>query len=174
MKKQEQIIIKLERGGEDRLIPKGFFHILVHRFFPVLSLTYISSVLGIAMNKGYFHHYMFEVRTAYEMALFIALWVSFPSIVWIFLKSNPLLTHLADFWYRIIAALMTVTISLSFVLFPEAEIFGLRTYFVLSIPVFVIVYIFFVKEALPKIASYPLNALGFCTLLYGSLIGIVF
>lgn len=166
--------IRLERDGADRLIPKDFFSMLTHGLFPVLSLTYIASVLGIAANKGDFLYYLLEVKTAYEMALFVSLWASFPAIVWIFLHANPILTHLADFWYRVIAALMIFTLALSYFLFPEAQIYGLRLYFALSMPVFVVIYFFFVRGFLPPTIIYPLNALGFCTLMFGALINIVF
>ncbi len=173
-KKVQQQVIRLERDGEDHLIPKGFFEILFQGLFPVLSLTYLSSILGIAANKGDLSRYLLHEKTAYEMSLFVALWVSMPAVVWIFLKSNPLLSHTADFWYRIISFLMVITITLSLFLFPEAQIYGLRIYLVLSIPVFVIIYLFFVKGWLPKAACYPLNALGFCALMYGALINVVF
>lgn len=69
---------------------------------------------------------------------------------------------------------MVITIALSFFLFPEADVYGLKVYFVLSVPVFILIYYFFVKDLLPRVASYPLNALGFCALLYGAFVNLIF
>lgn len=174
MATKNKIIIRLERDGADHLLPKHFFDIIMNRFLPVLSLTYISSVLAIAAEKGRFIHFLFFDNTVYLMALFIVLWVAIPGMIWIFLHGNPMLRHIADLWYKIIAGLLVLTIMLSFVLFPEANVYGLRLYFVLTIPVFIIMYVFFVRGGLPKIASYPLNALGFVFLMYGAYIKILF
>lgn len=167
-------IIRLDRDTEDHILPKDFFDILVHRFFPVISMTYIGSIIGIALSKGNFIHYMFFDRTAYMMALFVVVWVSGPALTWIFLRGSPLFHHVADIWYKILAGLMVVTITLSFVLFPEGDMFGLRFYFVLSVPVFVLIYYFFVRGGLPPFAAYPLNALGVCLLLYGAAVNLIF
>jgi len=128
---------------------------------------YIATILGIASNKGDLLRYVFMDRTAYSMALFVVLWVSGPAIIWILLRGSALFYHVADVWYKIMAALMVVTIGLSFVLFPEASMLGMRFYFVMSVPVFVLIYIFLVRGGLPPVAAYPLNALGVCTLIYG-------
>ncbi|MDH5723328.1 MAG: hypothetical protein OEY94_08425 [Alphaproteobacteria bacterium] len=170
MVQKQKHIIRLERDGVDRLIPKDFFDLLIHRFLPVISMTYVAAIIGIAFNKGDIWHYLFEIKTAYVMSLFVVLWVSGPGIMWIFIKNMPLYAHAADVWYRIIAGLMTLTIMLSFLLFPEMEIYGLRIYFALSVPVYIIIYYFFVKGGLPSMVSYPLNFLGLAALLFGALL----
>ena len=172
--KKNHHIIRLERDTEDRILPKDFSNVLVHRFFPVLSMTYIATILGIASNKGDLLRYVFMDRTAYSMALFVVLWVSGPAIIWILLRGSALFYHVADVWYKIMAALMVVTIGLSFVLFPEASMLGMRFYFVMSVPVFVLIYIFLVRGGLPPVAAYPLNALGVCTLIYGAFMSVLF
>ena len=174
MAKKHQYILRLDRDTEDHLLPKDFFDILVHRFLPVISLTYIAAIIGISSSKSDILHYMFQETTAYIMALFVVLWVSGPAIIWIVLQGSPMFKHVADLWYKILAFIMVITITLSYVLFPEANIYGLRIYFISSIPVFVFIYILFVKARLPAVASYPLNALGFCALLYGAVINIIF
>lgn len=174
MGKTEEIIIRLDRDGGDHLLPKHFFDIIVHRFLPVISLTYIGSILSIAFNKGEFFRYVFFDNAAYVMALLVVLWVSGPAIIWIFLRGNPMLRHVADLWYKIIAGLMVMTIALSYFLFPEGTLYGLRIYFLLTTPILVLIYLLFVKGRLPSIASYPLNALGFCALLWGAIVNIVF
>jgi len=171
---KNRIVIRLERDGSDHLLPKHFFDIIVNRFLPVLSLTYISTVIGISAENGQFIQNILRDNSAYVMSLFVVLWVSIPGFIWIFLKGNPLLSHVADTWYKIIAVLMTMTIALSFFLFPEASVYGLRLYFALTIPVFLIIYAFFVKGGLPSSSSYTLNAAGFCVLMYGALIKVIF
>ncbi|MGH1456957.1 MAG: hypothetical protein ACRBDI_09265 [Alphaproteobacteria bacterium] len=173
-KKKYEHVIRLERDTDDYILPKDFYDILVNRLLPVISLTYIAAIIGISASKGDFIHYMFEERTAYMMALFVVLWVSGPGIIWILLHGSPLFNHVADIWYKILAALMVLTLAVSFILFPEANIYGLRLYFGMSIPVFVVIYLFFIKGGLPEIASYPLNALGFCALLYGGAVNFLF
>ena len=173
MGKKQQYTIRLERGVKDSILPPGFFDVLVHRFLPVISLTYIASIIGIAASRGDFVHYMFEDKFAYIRALLVVLWVSGPGIIWILLNGSPILKHTADLWYKIIATLMVLTISLSFVLFPEADVYGLRLFFVLSVPVFVIIYYFFVKGGLPAMAAYPLNMIGLSVLIYGAAINYI-
>lgn len=173
-KKKKQHVIRLERDGGDYLVPKHFFDILMHRFFPVVSLTYASVVFAIALEKRDLFRYIFKVNTAYIMGLCVILWVSIPAIIWIFLKSNPALSHVADVWYKILAFIMIITVAFSFLLFPEAEIYGLRIYLVSAIPVFIVMYFFFVKGGLPALASYPLNFIGLVTLLWGAMINVFF
>ncbi len=165
---KQQHTIRLERGLRDHILPLDFFDVLVHRFLPVISLTYMASIVGLAASKGDFVHYIFEDRAAYIRALLVVLWVSIPGIIWILLNGSPMLKHTADTWYKVVATLMVITIALSFVLFPEANIYGLRLFFALSIPVFIIIYYFFVKGGLPAIAAYPLNIVGLSVLIYGA------
>lgn len=174
MRKKYNYTIRLERETEDHILPKEFYDVLVHRFLPVLSLTYVASILGIAANTGDFIEYLLYNRRAYMMGLFVVVWVSGPGIIWILLHESPLFRHVADLWYKILAAIMVMTITLSFLLFPEANIYGLRLYFVASIPVFILVYVLFVRGGLPPAASYPLNALGFCALIYGAAVNVIF
>lgn len=174
MSRKQQYTIRLDRDAEDNILPTGFFEIIVSRFLPVLSLAYIASIIAISINKGDFIYYMFQNSTAYTMGLVMVLWVSGPAIIWVLLNGSPMFKHVAGLWYKILAGLMIVTIALSFFLFPEADIYGLKIYFILSVPIFVLVYFLFVKDMLPKIASYPLNAMGFCALLYGAFVNIIF
>ncbi len=167
-------VIELEYDAPDRLLPKDFFEILNQRLFPVLSLTYISTVLGIAAKKGDVLHYIFYDRYAYVMALLVAVWVSVPAVLWIILRGSHLFNHVADDWYKIVAGIMTTILLLSFILFPEMNIYGLRNYFVATIPVLFIMYLFFVKGGLPPIAAYPLSALGFTFLIYGAALNFLY
>lgn len=166
--------IELERGGKDRLIPKDFFKILTHRFFPVISLTYISSIVGIAAKKGSIVHFVFEDKLAHMMALLVMVWVSVPAIMWIILHSSPFFKNYADIWYKIIAAIMIVLLLMSYVLFPEINPYGLRIYFAASMPALLIMYLFFVKGGLPAFAAHPLNIAGLSFLIYGAIINFLY
>lgn len=166
--------VKLERDAPDRLLPKDFWEVLTRRYFPVLSLTYIASVAGIAAEEGSFIHYLLEDKTAYVMALFVALWVSIPALLWIVLKGSHLFYLVAEDWYKITAGLMTLTLLISYVLLPEADMFGLRVYFAATIPVFFVMYFLFVKGGLPAMAAHPLTALGLTFLVYGASINFIY
>ncbi len=170
---KDKHIIRIERDTDDHILPKNFFDILVLRFFPVISLTYLASIISIAISSGDFVQYMFLDRKAYLMGILLVIWASGPAIVWILLVGNPLLKHVADIWYKILSILLIVTIGLSYVLFPEAKLYGLREYFVLSIPIFILIYFVFVRDNLSKPLVYPLNALGFCALVWGMFMGAV-
>lgn len=166
-KEQEEHVVILERDAKDYILPKDFFHVIVHRFFPVLSMTYIASVILIAISLGNVVQYLFQDRTAYFMAFLVVLWVSVPAVIWVLVRSHPLLGNVADMWYQVLSGLMFLVIVLSFFIFPESEMFGMRIYFALSVPVFLFIYFFLIKDRLPLVASYPLNAAGFCTLVWG-------
>lgn len=173
-KKKYEHVIRLERDTEDYILPKNFYDILINRFLPVISLTYIAAIIGISAGKHDFWHFLFQERTPYLMGLCVVLWVSGPGIIWILLRGSPLFHHVADIWYKILSAIMVLTLAISFLLFPEASMYGLRLYFGMSIPVFVVIYLFFIKGGLPEIASYPLNAVGFCALIYGGVVSYLF
>lgn len=163
--------IDLERGTGVRLLPRDFFDMLSRRFFPVLSLTYIASVVGIAFKKTPVLHYLLEDDYAYDMALWVALWVTIPALFWIIIRNSLRYASLADVWYKAIAGLMCLTLGVSFILFPEWEIGqGMRVFFVATMPVFVIQYYFFVKGGLPAAAAWPLTVAGIVLLLYGQLV----
>jgi hypothetical protein len=102
------------------------------------------------------------------MGLLVAGWVSIPAIIWIMLHEAPAYRHMAAIWYKIIAGLMILILVASFILFPEANLYGLRVYFAATIPVFLIMYIFFVKGGLPSFAAHPLTALGLTALIHGA------
>ncbi len=169
MAREADQVIRLERDAQDHILPKDFFEVLVHRFFPVLSITYIASILIIAIGVGKlsFLQYIFLDSKAYMMALLVVLWVAGPSFVWVLVRSHPLMSSVAELWYKVLSGLMIMVVMLSFFLFPEGQMYGLRIYFALSIPVFVMIYFVLLKDKLPPLTSYPLNAAGFCALVWG-------
>lgn len=169
MAQEAEQIIRLERDARDHILPKDFFDVVVHRFFPVLSITYLSSIFVIALGVGKiaFLKYVFLDSTAYMMALLVVLWVAGPSFVWVLVRSHPLMSSVAELWYKVLSGLMILIILLSFFLFPEGHMYGMRIYFALSIPVFVMIYYILIKDRLPYLMSYPLNAAGFCAFVWG-------
>ncbi len=170
MNNAQKKVVRLERHDKDRLVPKDFAEILTQRYFPVLSLTYVSAIVGIAAEKGNIFHFLFEDRSAYTMALLVAAWVSVPAVIWIMLHESPLYNRYANLWYKIISALMILILMVSFILFPEANVYGLRVYFAATIPVFLIMYVFFVKGGLPPFAAHPLTAIGLTALVHGAIL----
>ncbi len=172
----EDFIVTIERGAPDRLLPEHFWDILAHRYFPVLSLTYVTTVIGIAAKSGDFVYYMFEDKHAYLAAFFVAMWVSVPAVIWVMLRGSIMLSRKADGWYKITAVIMSVTVLFSLVLLPEVDLLGLhlRTYFAATIPVFFVMYLFFVKGGLPPKAAHPLSVMGMTFLFYGAIVNFLY
>jgi len=173
---ENKFTVRMERGAEDQLLPEDFWDVLVHRYFPVLSLTYMTTVIGIAAKSDEFFYFMFQSKHAYLAAFFVAMWVSVPAVVWVLMRGVSILAHKADRWYKGTAALMTVLVVSSMVLLPEFDVLGLnlRTYFAATIPVFFVMYFFFVKGGLPPKASHPLSVAGFVFFLYGAVVSFLF
>lgn len=168
--------VNLGRGADPRFLPQDFWDLICHRYFPVLSLTYISSVFGIAMKhtpdgQGFFQH-LFDDSYPYNMALWVALWSSIPAVYWIIIRGSIRYAHLAGIWYKGIAGAMIVLVLLSYALFPEWSIGrgGLRIFLVATIPVFFIQYYFFICGGLPPRAAWPLTLAGLVFMIYGVVI----
>lgn len=167
---KKQPHIHIERGAPDRILPKHFVKILSRRFFPVLSLTYLSSLVGMAIKKGDVEYYLFETHIVYLGALFAAAWVSIPAILWFILKGSHLFNHVANIWYWITAIAMTITLGISYILIPEIEMYGyeIRTYFTATIPMMFVMYFFCAKQSLPAGAAYFLSAGGLAAMIFGA------
>lgn len=174
MRKKESYTIRLDRDAGDALLSKGFFELVTQRLLPVLGLTYILSIIGIAISLHDVAHYTLFHAQAYFMGLFVVLWVAGPGVIWIVLQCSIMFVHVADVWYRILSGLMVITVAICTILFPEADMYGLRAYLILSVPMFVVMYFFLVRGNLPLIMAYPLNALGFCALIYGAAVHVIF
>lgn len=171
--KKKETVIKIDRSGKDRLIPVDFFEILAQRLFPVSSLTYVASVIAIAEQKGDAMRFILQDKTAYIMALLVVLWVSIPAILWIFVRASHLYEEYADVWYKICVTIMILFLAMSYLLFPEADFLELRLYLVATIPIFLVIYLFFVKGGLPPLAAQPLTALGITFFLYGATLNVL-
>jgi hypothetical protein len=159
-------VIRLNRDNSDYLLPKHFFSVLVRRFFPVMSIIYLTSIFCISVSSGNFKLFLFYDNTAYFRGLLVVLWCAGPAVVWILLGANPLFRNMANLWYKILAGLMQFTICMSYFMFPEMEMYEMRTYLILSFPAFFLIYYLFVVDPLPYEIVYPLNALGVCALIW--------
>ncbi|MFP4314369.1 MAG: hypothetical protein ACLFR0_08595 [Alphaproteobacteria bacterium] len=166
-KARKEPVIHIERGAPDRILPKHFAKIFFRRFLPVLALTYISTVLGMAFKKGNPEKYLLQDSTVYTNALFAPLWVSIPALLWIVLRGSHLFNHVANIWYWISAVIMMVTLFMSYFLFPEAELYGLRMYIVPTIPMSCVMYYFLVRHPLPSGIAHMLSAMGITAILFG-------
>lgn len=160
--------VHIERGAKDRILPKQFVRVLTRRYFPVLSLTYVSAVIGIAYKKGNMAHYLLEDQFAYTMAMLPALWISVPAILWVILKGSHLFHHVAGLWYVITAILMSLMLGMSYILLPEFDYHGARSYLVATIPMMIVLYFTFVRSALPAGLAHSLSAVGLTALIYGA------
>lgn len=169
---REQPVLKVKAAEGESLLPAHFYDVIALRYFPVLSLTYIASVIGIAIklsgaDYGFFH-YFFESPEAYRMGYGVAIWVSVPAMIYILMDSAFHMRRAAEIWYKAAAAVMVLTVLVSFLLFPAGEFgFGLRLFMVATIPVFIVQYYFFVKGGLPARAAWPLTVAGITLCVYG-------
>jgi hypothetical protein len=130
-------------------------------------------VTGLAARNGHFFYYFFQDKTAYVMALVIALWVSIPALLWIFIRCLYYAPGMADDWYKITCGVLGLFLLISFLLFPEANLWGLKIYFAATIPVFFLMYLLLVKDGLSAAAAYPLTALGLTFLIHGAVINLM-
>lgn len=163
--------ITLKRGAPDRILPGNFAEVLTRRYFPVLAMTYIANILGVAAAHGrdgsgvLFH--LLHNPSPYRQAIYVALWVSIPAIVWIVMKGSILWSWHAGVWYKGIAAMMSTTAILAYILFPEDFFQGMRLFFVASIPVFFVQYYFFVRGGMPGFLAWPLTVTAMGALAWG-------
>ena len=169
---REQPVLKVRAEDGESFLPHNFYDAVAHRYFPVLSLTYIASVIGIALKMsgaelGFFH-YFFQSPDAYRMGYWVAIWTSVPAVIWILVDSAFHMRQAADIWYKATAGLMVLTLLISFVLFPMSEVgSGLRLFFVATIPIFIVQYYFFVKGGVPAHMAWPLTVAGITLCVYG-------
>jgi hypothetical protein len=171
----EDFDTNFRRDEKAKILPPDFFDILFKRYFPVAALTYIGTLLGIALRqtdsfKDLIDNIFFS-PVAYDMSLIILCWTSLPAIFWIIIRSSLRYARTADIWYKGITGLMILTLMMSFVLFPEWD-FGnrFRMFFVATIPVFFVQYWFFIRGGLPSMAAWPLTAIGSSLMVYGLVI----
>lgn len=167
------IKIKLNRNVEDRILPKDFFEVLFHQYFPILSMTYVASIIGMAFYQGgSFSGAADEIlnqTSVYSMALWMALWVSIPGFLWICIKGMIRFHAYAGLWYKIISALMSVTLLFSLFLFPEDE-GGLREFIIFVLPIHIFMYTYLCVFKLNQWIAQPFQILACALLIYGFIV----
>ena len=172
---------EFERGqlhspiSEDRLLPKDFFDVLLNRYLPVVSLTFIGTVIAYALKNGGTERFITQFmqnKNIYWLALYGAIWVSIPAVIWLLMKSNSLLSNHADLWYKVTAGMMAATLLLSLILFPmESGLLAKAQNFIVAVlPVHVLMYIYFVQEGMPVMFGVPLSCAGVVLFCYGMFI----
>lgn len=167
-------VIRLERDTPDHILPIDFYDILIRRFIPILSLIYVASIFGVALDKGNVVRYVFMDKSVYITALFVLVWFSVPALLWVFLRGSIMFCHIAEAWYKAISIVQIVLITLIAVLFPEADIYGMKVYFIETVPIFLFMYFFMVRGEMPRHFAFSLSILGLSALFYGSLIHYIF
>jgi hypothetical protein len=160
-------MIKLHRGVPDRLLPKDFLSIVMHQYFPVLSLTYVTNVCAVVYAEQGSFFGLVDYKFAYVSAFFVALWVSIPAFLWMVLKGSNRYPAYADVWYKILAVIMSFLLLFTLFLVPELNVLGLKSYTVASLPIFIVMYLFFVKGVLTPSTAHPLTFIGAVFMLYG-------
>lgn len=161
--------------SEDQLLPKDFFDVLLNRYLPVVSLTYIGSLLGYATKFGGLTGFIPKLFTSseiYWLSLYGALWVTVPAVVWILMKSSALLSAHADIWYKVTAGMMAATLIFSLILFPmeSGPLAQAQNFIVAVLPVHILMYVYFVKGGMPVMFGAPLSATGIAFFIYGMFI----
>ncbi len=166
---------ELTVSDRDGIIPVDFFDVLVNRYFPILSCTYVATVIGLALKKGggvYFLDYFLRDKSIYWLALIVAGWVSIPAVIWIFMRGVGALEQFANNWYKSTTIMMVSILIGSFMLFPpsgQANIYWatVRLFIAAAIPVHVIQYWFFRHGGLETIQSTTLSAVALSLMMYG-------
>lgn len=165
--------LKISRNEKDRVLPRDFFKMLLGQFFPILSITYVASIAGISLYlgggvAGAVDELMQRVHV-YRMALWMAIWVSVPGVVWLCLKGSIRFSHHANAWYIVTAGLMVLTLGVSFLLFPEQDS-DLRLFILFVLPIHVVMYLFLSVFKLNQWIAQPFQLLAGILLVFGFLL----
>ena len=178
-KKDEFITSHNNSGARDNVdVAETMAEIFVNRYVPVLSLTYIASLLGLALKRGGLTHFVAELladKAIYWLAFGVGVWVSIPAMIWISMRSVGTLITYANNWYKSTTLLMVIVLMGSFLLFPpdgqgSQWWYTARLFVAAAIPIHVIQYWFFTKEGLPTNISATLGAIALAFFLYGMIV----
>lgn len=169
---------QLKASERDEMIPLNFFDAVVNQYLPVLSCTYVATVLGLALNRGgvtHFLDYFLQDKTIYWLALIVGVWVSIPAMVWIFMRGIGALEQFANNWYKSTTFMMVSILLASFLLFPpsgQANVYWMsaRLFIAAAIPVHVIQYWFFRHGGLETAQSTLLSAFALTLMMYGLIV----
>ncbi len=159
---------KFERNPKDAEVMQRIWNIFCSRLFPILSMIYIASVLGICLKHG--THFLTD-GSAHYISMMIIIWVSIAPVTWICMRAMiGEFQGRAKTWYLWIAGSQALCGLLFFFLFPTDMgpwLWGFQSFFVASIPIHIVVYFFFMQRALPPPAAWPLTIIGLVFMGYG-------
>ena len=176
--KSEYKTVNINGSDKDPLYKLDFFDVLINRYLPILSITYISSVVGMALKKGGVVGFISIFTTEsiiYWLGLGVAAWVSVPAIIWILMRGICSLESFANNWYKSTTFLMVSVLLGSFLLFPPDDQiqgfwFFLRLFIAAAIPIHIVQYIFFTRGGLPTEYSVGLSVAAISLAMYGLLV----
>ena len=170
---------KLKYGADDRLLPRDFFEVLCNRYAPVCALTYLASLVGIALEKPASGGFLIQLALNSEvhfLAMLVAIWVSIPALLWIIIKGSIRFYGRANACYGLVAGAMALTLVLSMILFPLKGpdiLRDVRIFIVAALPIHVIMYVFFVRGGMPPGYTAPLSVAGATAFVYGLVLIII-
>lgn len=154
----------IARINDEQTFLKKAWDIFQCQIFPVLSVTYIAAVIGISSTRGYF----LDDPIAYLFGIGLVAWISIPPLIWIFLRSDYEYAVYADFGFVLTALIQAIIGIACFFLFPNLEwVWGLKSYFALSIPVHLVLYFFFLGNGLPRYVALTLNISSLLFVFFG-------
>ncbi|MGE4313290.1 MAG: hypothetical protein AB7E85_03335 [Pseudobdellovibrionaceae bacterium] len=176
---EDGFINEHNKGSPETLrVAETITEIFINRYLPVLSLTYIASLLGMALKRGGVTHFAAEIladKAIYWLAFGVGVWVSIPAMIWICIRSVGTLVSYANNWYKSTTLLMVIVLLGSFLLFPpngqgSQWWYTARLFVAAAIPIHVIQYWFFTREGLPTNISATLGAIALALFLYGMIV----
>ncbi|MCB9963887.1 MAG: hypothetical protein H6855_01785 [Rhodospirillales bacterium] len=157
----------LRRHPKDTDAIRKIWLIFSRRLFPVLSFTYIASVIGISLSR---EHILLD-KSAYLMGFAIMGWVAIAPTIWILVRVIDDVRKYAKSWYLWTAGTQAVCGLVFYFLFPETSgdrwLWGLTSFFVASIPIHIVIYFFFMQRALAASYAWPLTLAGVAFMLFG-------
>ena len=169
---------KLQENDRDGMIPLDFFDVFINRYLHVLSCTYVATVIGLALKRGGFSHfldYFLADKAIYWLALIVGAWVSIPAMIWILMRGIGALEQFANNWYKSITFMMVSILLASFLLFPPSGQENgywmiARLFIAAAIPVHVIQYWFLRYGGLETLHSSLLGAFALTLMMYGLIV----
>jgi len=167
---------RLQGISSSRLIPSGFIDLMINRYFPVLSFTFLCVLAGVALKMGgvaNFFTYFLRYKEAYQIAAAVGIWVSVPAMLWIIMRVTRALKPFSDIMYAIASMAMIIILLVTVFLFPQVEDYHsqlMRLFIVAAIPVHVVQYVFLVKSRLDFRNAQGLNIAGAAMFIYGLVI----
>ena len=161
---EKSIVMRHYRYAGRRLDTYHVGQVVVDRLLPLLSLTYIAAVLGLAFREKTasvesFVSVLTQQQWIYGVALLFTFWVSIPCILWLSIRSTIRFPHLARAWYWMTALCLFIVLLFGWILMQEAKGW-INALAATVIPMHVICYILLCISPLPRLVAWPLLGMG--------------